>query len=541
MHRIPDFIRGARVHFTFDHRTIEAYENESLASAILASKHNVLSRSIRYHRSRTVFCSTGECGWCAVEVNGESNIGACLRKCADGLTVQSQNAWPSAEMDIFSLLNMVRFSLTNTFYHRLFLYPKFLRQFYLRCIRLFTGVGRVQSKPLPQTRRTVANIHSPVVVIGNGLTGIGAAVTVAERGEHVILIDRGEAISKRKDDVGISPALLELIDKIKTLPQLEYWSNSNCVGLYENHTLGVITPDKLVTLHAKQIIFAVGALDAIPLFAGNDLPGIISARLAERLILKEGIAPGKKAVVWSVLGQSQSITSMLQHAGIEIVHQLQPEESIIEAKGGKQLYAVIIREADGRSRSMACDSLMIDALQPRNELLTQVGGQLQWDESTNGLVAMRDATLQTSVKGVRVVGEAAGCFMDENRCLVEARLAGFSALQDLGFDGIQDEINRLKEFSHTKRFDSINFPANSLNGVGYICFCEDVMEREIKLQMQDGYQSPELIKRRTAIFTGPCQGKYCRANAMRVYGVDVGATTARPPATPIRMKDLLSD
>jgi len=75
---------------------------------------------------------------------------------------------------------------------------------------------------------------------------------------------------------------------------------------------------------------------ALRLFVGNDLPGVISARLVERLITEEGIAPGKRAVIWDTPGQSQAIASVMQGAGIEIVHHLQSGESILAAKGGKK-------------------------------------------------------------------------------------------------------------------------------------------------------------------------------------------------------------
>lgn len=540
MHRLPDFARGREVRFTFDGRMMMGFEHESLAAAILVSGPTVLSRSLRFHRPRTVFCSTGECGWCALEVDGVPNVHTCLLKCRDDVIVRSQNAWPSAEWDMFNVLDLISSFLPNTFYHQRFLRPKFMRQFYLRTLRLFTGQGRLRSdgkNPAPKQREAV---ETSVAVVGGGLAGMSAAVTAAMHGARVILIDDRDMLGgswRLRRDVSEVPS--DLIAKLKDLPNLEYWSHSICIGIYKPRTLGVVTPQRLVTLYAEHIILAPGALDALPLFVNNDLPGVMSARLVERLITAEGIVPGRRAALWGAPIQTQRIIAVMQKAGIEISHELEADEVIVAAKGRKKVRDAVVRNAIGHTRTIPCDLIVIAALQPRNELLAQIGGQLYWD--AGGLTAVRDRYMRTSIPGVRVVGETAGS-ADVNRCLAEGKLAGLSTLQEIGFDDVGDEINLLAEqITRMGRDASILFPSESINGVGHVCFCEDVREREIRAQMGSDYTGLELIKRRTAVVTGPCQGKFCLVNAMRVGGYTTGAPTARPPARPVRMKDLLTD
>jgi len=542
MYRIPEFRRGKQVHFTFNGWKITGFENESLASAILASGYTVLSRSIRFHRPRTMFCSTGECGWCTLEVDNIPNVHACAAECREGLIVRSQNAWPSAERDVLRLLDFFKSWLTNTFYHRRFLHPKFMRQFYLRVLRHFTGVGRLRTDQKQLNRRESISIETGIVVVGSGLAGMSAAVTIAERGARVILIDDHEPPGGSwQTRVDAQSTINELVEKFRSLPNLDYWPLSICLGIYGHGTLGIVTPQKIVKLSAKQIILAPGALDVIPLFVNNDLPGVMSARLVERMITREGIAPGRRAVLWSTSAQMQRMIDVIQSAGIEIVHRLQPGKRILAALGSKAVNAVVIQDPNGSTQTISCDMIVITALRPRNELAAQAGAQLLWDESVGALRVTRDDRMQTTVKGIHVIGEAFGP-ADPGRCLSEGRLAGLSALLELGMEAVREEVDVIaKQIARMKHEVPNLFAPNLSNGEEHVCFCEDVREHEIQAQILHGYDVPELIKRRTAVVTGPCQGKFCLANAMRIGGFASGSPTARPPAKPIRLKDLVSD
>jgi sarcosine oxidase subunit alpha len=332
-----------------------------------------------------------------------------------------------------------------------------------------------------------------------------------------------------------------LATKVTALPNLDYWPNSTCIGVYGPAVLGVSTPEKVVTLHARQIIFAPGALDALPLFVNNDLPGVMSARLVERLILAEGILPGRRAILWGAPALLERAALSMQQAGIELVYRLQPGEFVLAAKGGKTVSAAVVRDAAGRTHTFDCDLIVIALLQPRNELLAQAGGQLEWDDTASVLCAQRDRLMGTSIAGIRLVGEAAG-LADTARCQAEGRLAGLAALRDLGVMVEQTENDEfVKQLTPTDPGNDFIFPTASTGGAGHVCFCEDVREWEIRAQMNSPYSVLELIKRRTAVVTGPCQGKFCLANAMRVSGYTAGSPTARPPAKPVRLKDLLAE
>lgn len=566
MHRLPAplspaFRRGDKVRFTADHRTVEGFTHESLAAAILASGRTTLSRSLRFHRPRAMFCSTGECGWCAVEVDGIPNVMACAVPCREGLSVRSQNAWPSAEWDIFAPLDLASPFLGSTFYHHRFLRPKLLRQFYLRCLRFFTGLGRVA--PVPQglsgahprrgagpgvsvwpnspTGKARESRETQVAVVGGGLAGVSAALGAAEHGARVILVDDGEALGGGFP--GCAPGdpqegVRKLLPRALQLPNLEYWPRSQCVGFYEPRMLGVLRPNSLSTLQADQIILAPGALDGLPLYLNNDLPGVFSARLVERLLLQEGVAPGRRAVVWGTPALAQRVIAVMAEAGIEIARRLRDGEVILAARGMRQVRAVVIRGSRGQTETVPCDLVVIASRRPRHELLAQAGAHLDWDVSVGGVLAIRDQLMETTVGGLRLVGGAAGS-ADPARSAAEGRLAGLAAASALGHDAGSELDSLAREVAQMARDPIFPFPAASAVGDGFVCFCEDVREHEIHREMNHGYGLPELVKRRTGVVTGPCQGKFCLANTLRLCGQGGAPPTARPPAKPIRLGALV--
>ena len=69
--------RSRRVSFEFEGRPIEAYEGDTVASALHASGIRTLSRSFKYHRPRGLFCVSGRCPNCLVTVDGVPNVRAC--------------------------------------------------------------------------------------------------------------------------------------------------------------------------------------------------------------------------------------------------------------------------------------------------------------------------------------------------------------------------------------------------------------------------------------------------------------------------------
>jgi len=73
-----------------------------------------------------------------------------------------------------------------------------------------------------------------------------------------------------------------------------------------------------------------------------------------------------------------------------------------------------------------------------------------------------------------------------------------------------------------------------------VCYCQDLTEADIECAIAEGYDHIETLKRFTGAFMGPCQGKMCSANILKIYSIKTGhpiealrVPTMRPPVEPI--------
>jgi bacterioferritin-associated ferredoxin len=82
-------------------------------------------------------------------------------------------------------------------------------------------------------------------------------------------------------------------------------------------------------------------------------------------------------------------------------------------------------------------------------------------------------------------------------------------------------------------------------GKRIICFCEDLTEEDVLKAIRLGYDDIETLKRYSGFSTGPCQGKACLMQVLRLLGIekklkppDLRLTTQRPPVDPVRLSIL---
>jgi D-hydroxyproline dehydrogenase subunit gamma len=74
---------------TLDGATLRAHRGDSLAAALLTHSGDA-SRETGRNTPRTAFCMMGVCFDCLVEVDGQSNVQACITEVRDGMTVRRQ-------------------------------------------------------------------------------------------------------------------------------------------------------------------------------------------------------------------------------------------------------------------------------------------------------------------------------------------------------------------------------------------------------------------------------------------------------------------
>lgn len=84
-----------KIAFTFDGQRIEAYQGDTIASALLAQG----IRTLRVHEEsgspRGIYCNIGHCYECRVTVNGVRGVRACLKEVEEDMVVESGRILPT--------------------------------------------------------------------------------------------------------------------------------------------------------------------------------------------------------------------------------------------------------------------------------------------------------------------------------------------------------------------------------------------------------------------------------------------------------------
>ena len=79
--------RGRPVEITVDGESIQTYEGESLAGALLASGRRVFRHADPGGHPRGIFCGMGICYDCLVAVAGQDHVRACITLVQEGMQV----------------------------------------------------------------------------------------------------------------------------------------------------------------------------------------------------------------------------------------------------------------------------------------------------------------------------------------------------------------------------------------------------------------------------------------------------------------------
>ncbi len=89
-HPILTFKQAGKITFTFDGKTIEGREGDTIASALQAAGIRVYRESIEMHRPRGFFCAIGRCANCSMIVDGVPNTKVCVTRLREGVVVETQ-------------------------------------------------------------------------------------------------------------------------------------------------------------------------------------------------------------------------------------------------------------------------------------------------------------------------------------------------------------------------------------------------------------------------------------------------------------------
>ena len=296
--------RNRTVEFKVDGRAVQAYEGDTVASALYADGVRTFSRSFKYHRPRGLLCVAGRCANCLVNVDGVPNVRACTEHVQRGMKVRRQNAWPSVDRDALAVLDRLDRLMPVGFYYKSFHRSKRLWELAQPIIRRVAGLGVLETESVPESRYGHRNLHTQVAVVGGGPAGLSAALEAAEAGATVTLIDDQPALGgslrfdpKTYSNIAGLDAIrganlaTSLAERVHSSASIDVLSDATAFGLYEGGLLGVLTNKHLIKLRARRIVVASGSYEVPMVFEGNDLPGVMLAGCAPPALALAPSAP----------------------------------------------------------------------------------------------------------------------------------------------------------------------------------------------------------------------------------------------------------
>jgi predicted molibdopterin-dependent oxidoreductase YjgC len=94
---LGEYVKGNKVKFYFDGKEMEGYEDEPIASALMAAGVLTHRHTRKTGMPRGVFCAIGRCTDCVMVVDGEINVRTCITPLKEGMKVQTQDGLKAKE------------------------------------------------------------------------------------------------------------------------------------------------------------------------------------------------------------------------------------------------------------------------------------------------------------------------------------------------------------------------------------------------------------------------------------------------------------
>ncbi|MND39824.1 Aminomethyltransferase [compost metagenome] len=555
--------RNQPLHFSFDGKAYQGFAGDSIASALLANGRFLLSRSFKYHRPRGPLTMAGQDANTLVQLPSEPNVLADTHLLESGAQVTGQNFNGSLDNDKDAYLGKFSKFMPVGFYYRSFYKPKGAWKLWEPIIRKKAGLGVLDLKFQPEYYDK-AYLFADLAVVGAGPAGLQAALTAANAGAKVLLIEQqpilGGSLTYARFDVENNRAdslRRELINAVEGHANIQVLKKATCNAWFTDNYLPVIQGKRMYKVRATQCLIASGSFDQPVIFRNNDLPGVMLSSAAQRLMKLYAVKPGKRAVVLTGNNDGYYAALDLHEQGVQVAAlvdmRTNPADrallialekrgipchlnsTVFEAlheKGMRHVSGVDIRKITGlgqvanSSLHLDCDLLcMSGGYMPVYQLLCQAGGKLSYDDQ------LAEFTLSGLPKNLSVAGSAHGFHALDN-VLADATRTATEIITALGL------VINVKPLP-LRPEAQVNFPWPIFphpKGKDFVDFDEDLQVRDIINATKIGYRDVQLVKRYSTVGMGPSQGRHSALPTARLVAAstqrsvsETGVTTARPP------------
>lgn len=405
-----------------------------------------------------------------------------------------------------------------------------------------------------------------VLVVGGGPAGMAAAVSAAEAGVRVGLVDDNPALGgqiwrgEQADSGSEASAWMQRVNA----PAIEFVPGVRIVDQPETNGLRGEGLSGSVDFVYRKLILATGARERFLPFPGWTLQNVMGAGALQALVKCGLPIAGKRVVVAGTGPLLLAVAAYLRRAGANVlliceqasrfslarfgarllIHRSKVAQALslrkdlagvrfltsawpIAAQGDEVLRSVAIADG-GSTETVNCDYLACGFhLVPNTELASLLGCRVQ-----DGCVSVDDFQT-TSLTNIFCAGEPTGVGGVE-LALVQGQIAG---LATVGQEGRARELfsARLKLRNFADALDRTFALRPELKQVAQpqtiVCRCEDVTYKQLAQ-----HRSWRSAKLQTRCGMGPCQGRVCGPALEFMLGWT--PDSVRPPVFPALLSTL---
>lgn len=372
------------------------------------------------------------------------------------------------------------------------------------------------------------------------------------------------------------------------------------LGLADDKQSWVIKYDRLiVAAGARDLNFSFAGSDLAGAMGANGAHSLLSRYQAltsrrmvilgsgnvglhtARMALESGLEVSAIVDVSPSQRGDESLVNELQQRGVDLFNSHTVKEAVGNEDGIESVTLVAVDEGNepvsGSEKTIAADTVCLAiGLVPNIELLSLLDCDITFKSELGGFVPVHDECMRTSLDDVFVAGDVAGfhsgMVLNPDIARNQGRLAGIAAAESLGaIDSGEARARRIGIQAESVTTEPTEVHSawsqwlQSLVNVGgldvRVCECEEVSRgelidlqppryldwqseqmsnRSIQTQMQDGAVDPDQVRRLTRVGMGECQGRRCREQSSLLLAAESGTDIAnvplmsyRPPVRPL--------